>query len=431
MQNQSKLVVSLLAAACALPLAVAAMASTPLHAAGPIPVVGTGAAAPGALVTAERIHVAVDHAPVAVSWALPANKPIDANPKPYQRVSRQFLIDATGAELQRGVALPLTAAGDIVRISPLGAGSAAVESSQISLATGGHKLTAMQASKVLASGVQMQQVGVPIQRGSTVLKLADSVKAGPARLTAHAANGNYLVQVYEPQSPFAMTLAANRGTNVAGQAVKVAVAFLPSKASATGVMAVPKASLERVTGVLQAPDGWSEPVRFAPGADGSYVADITPPAAHAGERGLWEIHAFASGRSGNQTVLREATNAFAVVLPTARLSRAGLRVVPHAGRGVSIDVGVDVAAASRYAVSGVLYGHTAKGQLEPAAYAQSAAWLQPGRDVPIRLTFDATALAKSRLHAPFQLRDLSLEDQTQLGVLDSRALAARGLVAGR
>lgn len=424
MNIQSKLLASAITAACALPLAATAATGIPLHPAGPV-------SAPGALATAEHIHVAVDHAPVAVSWALPANRPINATPQPFEQVSREFLLNASGAELQRGVALPLTAAGDIVRISPLGAGTAAIGSTQLQFSAGGHTLTAVQASKVLASGTQMRQAGMPIQRGSTVLKLADNVAAGSAKVMARGARGNYLIQVYEPKSPFALTLVANHGTRLAGEPVQIAVNFARPATTAVGTRAAPQAILDRVTGVLEAPDGWSEPVRFAPGANGSYVANVTPPAAHAGERGLWEIHAFANGSTGGKTVLREATNAFAVVLPTARFDRTPIKVAAHAGRAVDVDVRIDVAAASRYAVSGVLYGHAGNGQLEPAVYAQSAAWLEPGRNVPIRLGFSAAALAKSGLTGPYQLRDLSLQDQVQLGVLDRRAVAARGLVAGR
>lgn len=424
MNIQSKLLASAITVACTLPLCAIAATGIPLHPAGPVP-------APGALATAEHIQVPMDHAPVAVSWALPANRPIDASPKPFEQVSRQFLLNATGAELQRGVALPLTAAGDIVRISPVGASTAALDSSRVQFTAGGHTLTAAQASEVLASGTQMRQAGMPIQRGSTVLKLAANVATGNAKVMAQGARGHYLIQVYEPKSPYALTLVAIHGTRLVGEPLQLAVNFARPATNSPGTAAVPQAKLDRVTGVLEAPDGWSESVRFAPGANGGYVANVTPPAAHAGERGLWEIHAFANGSGGGKTVLREATNAFAVVLPTARFDRLPITVAAHAGRAVNVDVRIDVAAASRYAVSGVLYGHARNGQLEPAVYAQSAAWLEPGRGVPIRLGFSATALAKSGLTGPYQLRDLSLEDQVQLGVLDRRAVAARDLVAGR
>ena len=417
MHTQSKMIRSALAAACALALTFAATAAV--------------GGAPDTLATAERIQVSMERAPVSVSWALPASKPINAAPTPYQRVSRQFLINASGAQLQRGVALPLTAAGDIVRISPLGKDSAAVDASHVQLVSGGRTLAASQASQVLATGVQMQQAGMPIQSGSTVFKLADTVKAGAARVMAAGAKGNYLIQVYEPKSPFAMTLAADHATRLAGQPVQFTVAFAKPATQVIGVVRSPTASLDRVTGVIAAPDGWSENVRFARAANGSYVANVALPAAHAGERGLWEIHAFARGHGGGGAILREATNAFAVVLPTARLDAQAVRVAPGAGRGVNVDVGIDVGAASRYAVSGVLYGHAANGQLAPAAYAQSAAWLQPGHDVPIRLAFSATALAKSGLAGPYQLRDVSLADQVQLGVLDRRGVAAEGLTASR
>ncbi|TAN06413.1 MAG: DUF4785 family protein [Rhodanobacteraceae bacterium] len=429
MRIQFPNLVTLAVAACLLPAAGLAATGPARYATGPVPVI---TAVPGQLATAERVHLALDHAPVAVSWAVPATQRIDSSPRPYRQVSRQYLINATGAELQRGVDVPLTAVGDIVRISPLGATSAAVDAAHLQIESRGRKVDATQVSQVVASGRQLAKAGMPIQGGSTVLKLGASVQPGRVRISAAGARGRYLVQVYEPQSPFALGLVAERGNNVAGQPVQVSVTFVPPAAGhATFAPSAARANLEQVTGVLQAPDGWSETVNFAPGAHGSYVASVMPPAAHAGERGLWEIHAFARGQAGGQTVLREADNAFAIVLPTARFSRAPVRAVTHAGQGVSVDVGVEVGAASRYAVSGVLYGHTANGQLRPAVYAQAADWLEPGRSVPIRLTFSATALARSGLKGPFELRDLTLEDQMQLGVLQRQALAARGLGPGR
>ncbi len=416
--------------------AIAALFVAPLavHAAGPGGRVVSPLAAPAAgdqtptrLMSVERVHVAIDHAPVSISWALPASGKIDANPRPFRKLSRQYLVNATGAQLQRGVNLPITAVDDIVRISPLGA-SAAVDASSVRFVSGGRQLSAAAASDVIASGRQMRRAGMPVQTGSTVLKLNDKVGAGTARIAAAGARGRYLIQVYEPKSPYALALAANRGTTLAGDTLRFKVDMAGSAAGVAHSRGV-RARLTRVTGMLVAPDGWSENVRFTRAANGSYIASVMPPAAHAGKRGLWEIRAFARARSGGKLVLREATNAFAVTLPTARFSGSLVRFAPRAGQNLRVDVDVDVAAASRYAVSAVLYGHDAKGNLRPAVYAQSAAWLQPGHDVPIRLAFQAAAITRSGLTGPFQLRNLKLEDQLQLGVLERRAIAARGLVA--
>lgn len=424
--------IGILCLACALGLAAGAL---PAYATGaPSPSLRTLAApvagdlVPTQLLAMEHVHVALDHAPAAISWALPAGKAIDADPHPYEASSRQYLLDVTGAALQRGVTLSLTAAGDVVRISPIGAGSAAIQPDAARFSSGGVHLDATAASDTIATAQQMAQAGMPIQRGSSVYRLDAKVAPGTATISAPTAQGQYLVQVFEPASPYALQVGASHGTLLAGGAIHVAAA-LTTAAGASGTAAIAQAQFKTVAGVVESPDGWSKDVAFTPGANGSYAANFTPPAAHAGERGLWELHVFARGEADGKAVVREATTAFAVVLPTARFNGSLAEHRVSAGQGLRVDVGVEVAVASRYAVGAVLYGHDASGALKPAAYAQAADWLQPGRNVPIRLQFSATALAKSGLKAPYQLRDLTLTDQAQLGVLERRSLAARGLVA--
>lgn len=402
---------------------------------------------PTRLSSVEPTQIAMDHAPVSISWALSGDQKLQATPTPFQRVSRQYMVDASAAELETGVNLPLTARGDIVRISPQDQASAPIDATQLQFTThAGQRLSAAKASAVMASDQSLQRAGMPVKSGSLALKLNDSFGVGITQMTAKAASGHYLIQVYEPESPLALTLSADHGTRLAGQSLQFTVSLIQSSshaASANPASAIGKpvtpinsihpviaAALSRVTGVLQAPDGWSTDVAFSPGPNGTYVATVTPPAQHAGQRGLWEIHTFASGQGGGLKLQRDASDAFALVLPTARfngsLARPAIRGSNH---DLSINVGVDVGAASRYAVSAVLYGHDASGQLRPAAYAQSANWLEPGQNRHIHLSFSSAAIAKSGLKGPFVLRNLTLEDQMQLGLLERRALAARGLTA--
>ena len=412
----------------------------------------SGDLVPTRLSSVEPTQIAMDHAPVSISWALSGDQKLQATPKPFLRISRQYMVDASAAEVETGVNLPLTARGDIVRISPQDQASAPIDATQLQFTThAGQRLSAAKASAVMASDRSLQRAGMPVKPGSLALKLNDSFGVGIAQITAKAASGHYLIQVYEPKSPLTLALSADHGTRLAGQSLQFTVSLIQSSshaASANLAGASPKsaigkpvtpinsihpviaAALSRVTGVLQAPDGWSTNVEFSPGPNGTYVATVTPPAQHAGQRGLWEIHAFASGQGGGLTLRRDASNAFALVLPTARfngsLARPAARGSSH---GLSMNIGLDVAAASRYAVSAVLYGHDASGQLRPAAYAQSANWLEPGQNRHIRLSFSSAAIAKSGLKGPFVLRNLTLEDQMQLGLLERRALAVRGLTA--
>ena len=90
--------------------------------------------------------------------------------------------------------------------------------------------------------------------------------------------------------------------------------------------------------------------------------------------------------------------------------------------GIDIALGVDVRSGSRYAVSAVLYGRGADGRAQPVAYAQSAAWLENGSG-ELRLHFDPASLQGAA--PPYELRDLRLQDQPAVGLVERRAQALR------
>ena len=375
---------------------------------------------PDRLLGGESVRIDVDHAPVQVSWALPGADKLAPRPQPFQRLSRNFQIDASGTELERGVSVPLSAPGAMLHISPRDSASAPLSAAQVYLTVQGQRHSAGRFAGSMASGSSMAQAGMSVQPGSIAMRLDDSVGAGTIRVDAQGARGHYLIQVREPQSPFALVLVADRDTRLAGQAVEFR-AHLRQPADT--------ARVDAVSGVLEAPDGWSTNIDFAPMPDQSYVARIRPAAAHAGQRGLWQVHVFASGHAGRQVLLRDASNAFAAVRPTARFNGHLRRQANRPGGDLAIEVGIEAAAASRYAIAGVLYGHDGHGALKPAVYAQSADWLTPGNDRHIILLFDADAVARSGLQAPFELHDLRLDDQVQLGLLERRQVAARGIPA--
>lgn len=411
---------SLLAAASLVPgLAMAASAPAP-HNSMQLMQATAGDQVPDHLVNGETASIAMDHAPVQVSWALSAKQPLQSRPQPFQRVSRHYLVDASGAELEHGVAIPLSGPGAILRISPRDHGSAPLNAGQVHITAHGRRSSAAHVSSAMAASQVMARAGMSLQSGSVAMRLDRNIAAGTVQVDASGARGRYVVQVTEPQSPYALKLAANHDTRLAGQPLE-----LHARLDQPGTAA----TLDAISGVLEAPDGWSTDISFSPRPDRSYTASVIPPVEHAGRRGLWQVHVFASGHDGQRELLRDATNAFAAVRPTARLNGALAQQVNSAGQGMTFDIGIESATASRYAISAILYGHNADGQLKPAVYAQSAAWLKPGEDRHISLRFDAAAIARSGLTSPFELHDLRLDDQVQLGLLERRQVAARNLPA--
>ncbi|MDC8015066.1 DUF4785 family protein [Tahibacter soli] len=350
----------------------------------------------------------LDRKPAALSWALEADAKLDAVPVPFVRESREYWLDASEAELRAGVRLPTTANEALVRISPYGGNVSALDADGLVVrAANGRAYAGREATQSVADADALRTAGMDVPEGTVIAKLAPAVGSGEIELAAPAATGRYLVHVYEPASTQVFKLGAARDTIVAGESITIRANFAG---------AAPK----KASGVLSAPDGHTQNVDFRFAEDGSLVASIVPDPAHAGGPALWEVHAFAQGADGNRRVMRDARTAFAVTAPTARFNG---RVDASNGRaGVALKIGVETASASRYQASGVLYGRADDGEAKPAAYAQSAAWIEAGAGT-IVLTFDADALAAGKLTGPYELRDLRLVNQADMSVIERREKA--------
>lgn len=353
---------------------------------------------------------ALDRTPVQVSWALDPADALADRPVPFVQESREYWLNASQAELQRGVALPTTAEAALIRISPHGNNSSRLGIDDLVISGNGRQLSGREATQSVADEAALRAAGMDVSDGTIIARLAAGVGKGNLRLSAPAARGDYLIHVFEPASSTVLRLGAARDTVVAGQSVRISASLLGAKASAA-------------KGMLTAPDGHSQAFELSLQADGSWQADVVPDAAHASGPALWEVHAFASGGDSRAPVLRDAKTALAVSRASARLSGEARTALDGArSKGLSVNVGVEAASASRYQLAGVLYGTDASGVRRPAAYAQSAAWLAAGTGT-LTLTFDTQALAGSKLSGPYDLRDLRLSDQADMSVIERRERA--------
>jgi hypothetical protein len=368
-----------------------------------------------ALTIAKSATATLDRTPSAMSWAIDPQATLDTHPTPFVRESREYWIDATDVELQRGVNLSTSAAGALVRLSPHAGNSAMLDASTLSFRANGKLYASTDAVHAAADQDALRTAGMDVPQGTLVVKLADALGTGKIELIAPGARGSYLIHVFEPSSPIVLTLQAGRDTIIAGEPIQF-------RASIQG-----GGSLDRLSGLVSAPDGHNQAIDFTRQTDGSFAASVTPDAAHAGGHGLWEVHAFGNATSKKLSVQRDARSAFAVSIAAARLDGVIENVTTRAkDAGVTMRVGVETADASRYQLSGVLYGTLADGSLRPAAIAHSAAWLDAGRRT-IDLRFDADALAQSGVAAPYELRDLRLINQADMSLIErrERAVAVR------
>ncbi len=348
----------------------------------------------------------LDHSPVSLSWPLDQTAALDARPQAYSAASREYWIDASESELHNGIRIPLSAPGAVVRISPHGGNAgAAIASADVQLLVAGRRLDNASAIRSAADEDALRNAGMDVPQGSVALRLADNV-SGDVRLALPTARGAYLVHVFEPASTVVLGLAAERDSIAGGDNLRF-------RATIQG------ASLDRVGGLVSAPDGASQTVDFARQPDGSYIASVKPDIAHASGPGLWEIHAFGI-TGGNSAIPRDAKSAFAVSRPVARFDGSAERIaLRFKDSGMVISVGVEASAASRYGIAGVLYGTGNDGQLRPVAMAQSAAWLDAGHG-RIELHYDAASLS---LGAPWEVRDLRLVNQADMSLQERRERA--------
>lgn len=357
-------------------------------------------------------QVRMETQPVSISWALPHDSPVQSDTQPFTRSSREYWMDVSASELQQGVKLPVTAPGAVIRLSPGDAQVGRLQPADVHILLGRQSLTANDASSQLADTRSLKAAGMDVPEASMVMKLKPELGSGVATLQVPAASGRYVVHVFEPESPFTVTARADRNDLLLGGNVQLRVAMHDDDKTLP---------LDAVGGFLRAPDGSTTMLSYRRQNDGSYTANAQPRNIPT-TPGLWEVHSFTSGTNADgQEVRRDTTTVFSAAVPDARLD--GLVTTSRASdKGIDIRLGVTAQSASRFAVSGVLYGRDASGRMVPAAFAQSAAVLSRGTGQLV-LHYDPSSIVG--VDAPYELHDLRLQDQPAVGLLERHAIALR------
>lgn len=367
-------------------------------------------AQPGDLVPARARAIdravpdSIERLPLAYAQPLAADEALTAEPAIHRAESREYWQRVDAAALRQGYPLALTSAGALILLSPTPS-AAAPDAAQMSIVRGAERATLAQAGEALADATALRAAGMQVATGALGFRLRDGYETGAA-LQMEGARGEYLLHVAEPRSRQVLTLASRRDTLHAGDTIEVDLALEGG------------ARIGHAAGLLVAPDGTALDLDLR--SDGSRArGSVRIPDATASMAGLWDLRTSVAANDGTRAFQRDARTAIAVSVPTARIA-AATRDAKAPGRGeIAIDVDLDVASAGRYEVRGVLHGTAADGRLVPAAAAQSAAWFEPGSG-RLRLAFPASAAG---LRAPYELRDLRLNDQTVPALVERRARA--------
>ncbi len=352
----------------------------------------------------------VERAPVDFAWAIDSNEKLAAS-TPFAAQSREFWTTLDQGELAKGYRFTTTAPGALVRISPAGGEKAAVAVSGLSLRINGHDVGASSAIIASADAAQLKAAGAAFSDGTLAFRLAHDLGAGEVEVIAKQAKGRYLVQVFEPDSSLALNLQASTDHALAGGDLTLTATLANGDAQLTA---------KSLGGVVTSPDGKSYNVRFKRGSDGQYRAKVALPENAGNGMELWEAHTFAVGKVGGALVPRDAKTSFAVSRPTAKL---GSQAQVDTTAGVKVSLPVEAASSGRFEVRGVLYGTAKDGSLKPFAVGHAARWMEAGK-ADITLKFGSN-LVPAGIAAPFELRDVSLNDQSRLGQLETRSRALR------
>lgn len=377
------------------------------------PADGDLAAAQLVVPVAAKASLEVPRPAVAVSWPVSGDAALEPQPVPFVARSREYWVEVSAGELGRGVPVYAESPGALVRLNPAPGSplSKAIDPLRLVVVDGGGRIWADGgAMEQLAGAEELGRAGVPFPAGTSAFRLRSDLGAGTFELAAEGATGGgrYVMHVLDAASDVELTLATGRSNYLHGQTLEIAASLVRGGA---------RFVLKEIDGFVSSPAGRAWPVTFHRGRGGVYRAALELDALEAPAPGLWEVHVSAQGRVEGRPVLRGARTAFACAVPSARLSGD-----VELGAGV-VRIGVEVAAAGRYEVRGVIYGTGPDGELTPAGVAQSAAWLAPGTGV-LALELEPEAFASRGFAAPFEVRDLRLDDQGRMAVLHRQA---RGL----
>ncbi len=374
-----------------------ALLSFSATAAQPLRTAGAKDQAPSRLVALPAPSAQVERAPVSFSWKLDPTQALAAS-APYVAQSREYWQTVDAAELDRGLQLKMSAPGSLIRISPTqGARALRTEELQINDSQGAAKV------QNIASAKQLVDAGMDVQTGTVIAKLGDQEGADTYTVRVPKAQGQYLVHVFEPQSSDILRAGADRSHALAGSSLRFDVDF-----SRAGKLS----SALKADAMLVAPDGRSWPVALASNGNG-LSANVKLPANVGTAPGLWELQVFANADG----IQRDARTAFAVAAPTARFNG----VFAFNAKTMRMALPVQIGSTGRYEARGTLFATAADGVMRPVSEAHSAAWMKRGNSMLV-LQFDRAHLPQG-YGAPFEVRQLELNDQSRMAPLESRERA--------
>ena len=311
--------------------------------------------------------------------------------------SKQFWLDTNASQLSKGLLIPLTSETAIIRINPLQSLSSnkSLAVSQLELSSAGQIIQ----PSVFVGADELKATGMPVSEQTVAFKV--QAQPGDLKVKLSGLNqqaGQYVVHVFEPESEHVLNLVTDQQRYDAGADVTIK----------TQMQVAQQSQAMQVSGYLTNPKGEKvADLSFKADNAGAYQAVVASLQGESMQSGLWEVHTLTEANVNGVKVLRDASTAFAINMPTARFSGA-LEL-----KAKQVTVGIDNVLPARYEVRGLLYGMDSQGGQQPIALMMSAKWLQSGSesisfDLPLEL------MAQSGLSAPFTVEQLELKNQSHM-----------------
>lgn len=356
-------------------------------------------------------------APVKFAWALEGVTADSLGQSSARVESRQYWVDATGADLAGGVSLPLTSRGAVIRVSPLEtggdvAGDIGIDPASVQLSVNGKRFDSTKSMMQVTDGASLQRLGMSVPAQTIAFKLDEMIPPGKLDLAVARlpADQKLVVHVFEPDSDWVAELALPRDTFIAGETLEFGFGLGDGRG---------KVRVDSVQAVLADPYADKTWALEIDKADGTLTRTAPADRFVSGQDGLFEAYVYLETVQDGLTVRRDLKLPVSIVPPLARFTG---QTVATLADGLTLEVGVETVVPGRFQVNGQVFGTAADGTLKPLAMAQSAAVIE-GRAGSISLQVGADMLKASGLSAPFEVRNLELLDQGRMFVLQRQQRA--------
>lgn len=321
------------------------------------------------------------------------------NTKRNTQKSYSYNKQVTAQQLEQGVILPIHAPGAVVRITPLE--DTAIPELELKSAT--NPFMSLKDASSLYSQDEAIDASLKIGTHQAILQIKPELGIGNFIIKSKKTNSqkqssNYLIHVFEKNSSLYLQIEPAALQYQYGDQFNATITLKDNDNSFP---------LDDINALLIGPNDQSIPLKLNEIKRNQYEASAFLLSDVNTRGDNWYIQVdVTSELEENNPIHRTGRAAFSYSIPSAGL----VSIKKISSKPLTFAVTADVATASRYALQSILYKKNAAGKNIPVETAQSARWMEPGRQI-INFSFDnSDQLAEDQLSVGY----LHLTDYGQL-----------------